>query len=245
MGGSQSRSTRKEANDDTVRDRAPSIRRALLRWGKLHGRHFFWRGPGLSPFSILVVEILLTKTRAEVVEPVALRILNRFPDAGTLARANPRTLERLLYPLGLHRKRARQMIACARILGEQHGSEVPTTVEDLLKLPSVGRYAANAIALVAFGQRRPVLDANLARIYGRVFSLAPPPRINSAHELWNLARRLLPRKRAKEFCWAALDLGGTICVARNPDCAQCPLSTICNFATKHAPRPSIRRKAAE
>lgn len=175
MGGSHSRRTRNEVNDDRARDRAPAIRRALLRWGEVRGRHFFWREPGLSPFSILVVEILLTKTRAEVVEPVALRLLERFPDPGALARANRRTLEKLLYPLGLHRKRARQLIACAKVLGEQHGNDVPATVDGLLELPSVGRYAANAVAVVAFGQRRPVIDANLARIYGRVFSLAPPP----------------------------------------------------------------------
>lgn len=246
MGGSHLRRTRNEVNDDRARDRAPAIRRALLRWGEVRGRHFFWRDPGLSPFSLLVVEILLTKTRAQVVEPVALRLLERFPDPGALARANRRTLERLLNPLGLHRKRARQLIACARVLGEEHGNEVPATVEGLLELPSVGRYAANAVAVVAFGQRRPVIDANLARIYGRVFSLAPPPpRLSNAHDLWSLATRLLPRKRAKEFTWAALDLGGTVCAARNPDCAHCPLSRICDFATKHASSADVRGKAAD
>lgn len=239
MGGSNSRRTRNEMNDDPARERAPAIRRALLRWGEERGRHFFWREPGLSPFSILVVEILLTKTRAEVVEPVALKLLERFPNAGALARANRRTLERLLYPLGLHRKRARQLIACANVLGREHDSEVPATVEGLLELPSVGRYAANAVALVAFGQRRPVIDANLARIYGRVFSLAPPPpRLSSAHDLWNLATRLLPRKRAKEFNWAALDLGGTVCAARNPSCTRCPLLRVCDYGTRHVGAPN-------
>jgi len=243
MGGSQTRRTHTEENDAYEQGRARTLRRALLRWGELQGRHFFWREPGVSPFTILVVEILLAKTRAEVVAPVALQLLKRFPSPVALARANRRTLERLLYPLGLHRKRARQLSACAKVLVEEHGGEVPTAVEVLLELPSVGRYAANAVAAVAFGQRRPVIDANLARIYGRVFSLAPPPpRLSSAHDLWSLATRLLPRKRFKEFTWAALDLGGTVCAARNPDCRTCPLARICDYGVKRSVRTNVQMR---
>ncbi|MBZ0236371.1 MAG: A/G-specific adenine glycosylase [Deltaproteobacteria bacterium] len=197
----------------------------------------------MSPFAILVVEILLTKTRAEIVAPIAPLLLARYPTPSALARANPRTLERILYPLGLHRKRARQLIACAAALAHEHGGEVPTSVEALLKLPAVGRYAANAVASVAFGQRRSVIDANIARIYGRVFSLAPPPpRLSSAHDLWVLATRLLPRKRSKEFTWAVLDLGGTVCAARNPACPSCPLSRLCDYGATRAEIARVRRK---
>jgi A/G-specific adenine glycosylase len=237
MGSSQSARGGNGANGG-ARNRARTLRRALLRWGELQGRHFFWREFGLSPFSILIVEILLTKTRAEVVEPVALRLLERFPDPVSLAGANRRSLEKLLYPLGLHRKRARQLIACAKTLGETYGNQVPRDVATLLELPSVGRYAANAVAVVAFGQRRPVIDANLARIYGRVFSLPPPPpRLSSAHDLWELARQLLPKRHVKEFTWAALDLGGTVCSARQPACTRCPLRRVCSYAiAQGAPR---------
>lgn len=244
MGGSQFSRTQTEGIE-REEQRVRALRRALLKWGDDEGRSFFWRRPGVAPFTVLVVEILLTKTRAEMVAPVAPRLLARFPSPTALAKADRRVLERLLYPLGLHRKRARQLIACANVLIERHGGEVPRTVDALIRLPSVGRYAANAIALVAFGQRRSVIDANIARIYGRVFSLAaPPPRLSAAHGLWALASRVLPRTRSKEFTWAVLDLGGTVCAARNPDCSACPLTLICDFAARQAKNDSRNKKVA-
>lgn len=213
------------------RRRVAALRRALLGWGESQGRQFFWREPGLPAFHVLVVEILLSKTRAEVVAPVARVLLDKYPTPDALHRAPLKQLERLLYPLGLHRKRARQLLACARSLVVEHGGEVPDSVEQLMELPAVGRYAANAIASVAFHQRRSVIDANVARVYGRVFSLPPPPdRLSTAHDLWALATRVLPRRRAKEFTWALLDLGGTVCIAREPSCERCPIAQSCDLA---------------
>ena len=127
------------------------------------------------------------------------------------------TLSALLYPLGLHRKRARNLILCATELLEKHGGLVPSAVDELLELPYVGRYAANAVASVAFHQPVAVLDANVARIYRRLFSLpAPPNRLSTAHALWGVADDVLSKAKPKEFNWALLDLGGTICTARAP-----------------------------
>lgn len=209
------------------------LRAALLQWSRTTARRFFWRDESITPFAVLVCEILLAKTRAEVAEPVALELLCRYPDAASLVGASPRSLESLLYPLGLYRKRAKHLRACAAALVEQHDGSVPESVEALLELPFVGRYAANAVACVAFGQRRAVIDANVSRIYGRVFSLPPPPeRLSNAHDLWTLAERLLPRRRFKEFNWAVLDLGGTVCVAKNPACDRCPIAAQCDLRSR-------------
>jgi A/G-specific adenine glycosylase len=206
------------------------LRRALLDWADGQGRHFFWREPTVTPFEVLVTEILLAKTQADMVAPLAIALLARYPDPVTLAGANLRDLQRLLYPLGLHRKRARHLKACARVLVERYEGVVPETIEELIELPFVGRYAASSIACVAFGRQVAVLDANVSRIYQRVFSLpAPPPRLANAHDLWAFAGRVLPRAGAKQFNWAILDLGGTICVARNPACMRCPIAPICDF----------------
>jgi A/G-specific adenine glycosylase len=202
----------------------------LLRWAAREGRHFLWREPGLSPFAVLVAEMLLSKTRAEVAEPVLRIVLERFPTPERLGLADPSELEAILYPLGLHRKRARTLVACASELVQQHESQIPTTVSELMELPYVGRYAANAVASVAFHQPRPVIDANVSRIYQRVFSLPPPPeRLSSAHDLWAFAEQVLPKRRAKAFNWAILDLGGTVCTAKKPMCPACPLQRHCDF----------------
>lgn len=215
--------------------RLRAIQHALLRWGKEHGRAFFWREPSPDAFAVVVTEILLTKTRAELVEPVALQLLKRYSRPDLLARAETRVLERLLYPLGLHRKRSRGLIACATAIVNIHGGEVPLRVPELLRLPSVGRYAANAIASVAFSEPVPVIDANVARILRRLFSLPPPPeRLSAAHELWALADRMLPRAMAKHFNWAVLDLGGTICLPRKPKCRACPIARNCDYVRTNA-----------
>jgi A/G-specific adenine glycosylase len=217
------------------------LRRALLDWAEVQGRQFFWRESTVTPFQVLVTEILLAKTQADVVAPIAATLLARYRDPGSLADAQLRELQRLLYPLGLYRKRARHLKACARVLVKHHEGVVPASIAELIELPFVGRYAANAIACFAFGRPVAVLDANVSRIYQRVFSLdPPPPRLASAHVLWNFAGRVLPQRRAREFNWAILDLGGTICVARNPACERCPIAAVCDYRTH---RPSGRSQA--
>lgn len=222
----------KAAGKPVDEDHVRRFRAALLRWGASNGRSFFWRSADASPFSILVAEILLAKTRSELVHDVAPKLVERFPTPAALSIARPRVLERMLYPLGLYRKRARQLIACSRALLEQHAGRVPSSRDVLLTLPAVGRYAANAVACVAFDQPCAVLDANVSRVYQRVFMLAaPPPRLSAAHELWHLAEKILPRRNARRFNWALLDLGGTVCLPRRPKCDICPASALCPSAT--------------
>ncbi len=218
------------------------LRAALLSWATTDGRHFFWREASLTPFEILVTEILLAKTRADLVAPIARHLLDRYNSPAKLSMATRRDLERLLYPLGLHRKRAKHLVACATALVDNFGGEVPSTVTELMTLPFVGRYAANAIACVAFGQVVPVIDANVSRIYQRVFSLPDPPdRLALAHDLWRLAQRIVPAPSAKEFNWAILDLGGLICTAKAPACDRCPLSKQCDFrARRDATREALK-----
>lgn len=205
------------------------FRRRLLAWFQRGGRTFFWREKRITPYEALVTEILLTKTRAELVATIAPLVLERYATPEQLRSAVPHELERLLYPLGLHRKRTAGLIACAKVIVDELGDRVPTSVARLLELPSVGLYAASAIACVVADEPVAVLDANVSRVYQRYFSLpTPPPRLSAAHELLAFSQRVLPRKSAKMFNWAILDLGGTICTAKIPACERCPLTRTCD-----------------
>lgn len=216
------------------------IQRSLLEWFEANGRAFSWRRDDVTPFAVLITEILLTKTRAEAAEPVAAQVLSRYPTPEKLADANPETLAKLLYPLGLHEKRARGLVNCARMIVDTHRGVVPSTTDELEALPHVGRYAANAVACVAFGQRVGVIDANVERIFRRAFSLRPPPaRLSTAHELWRLADLLVPAGRAKEYNWSLLDLGSMICTPKTPDCSRCPIAPFCRSAV--TPERPVRR----
>jgi A/G-specific adenine glycosylase len=213
------------------RARICRVRRAILRWAPTAGRNFFWRKRGVSPFALLVTEVLLSRTRAEVVEPVAIQLLSRFPRPIDLARAEISEVEHLLYSLGLYRKRSKRLVACARELVTNFSGQVPRRPEELMALPYVGRYTANAVGCFAFGEARAVIDANVSRVYQRIFSLPrPPARLSSANALWQFAQVVLPRSATatKEFNWAILDLGGTVCTPKKPSCTICPVAFTCD-----------------
>ena len=113
-----------------------------------------WRNPDVSPFALLVTEILLSHTRARSVEPVAMRLLARFPQPTDLAHADVGDVTLILRPLGLHHKRALRLIACARQLLSRFDGEVPRSPAQLMTLPYVGRYATNAVACFGFDRLR-------------------------------------------------------------------------------------------
>jgi A/G-specific adenine glycosylase len=218
-----------------------TVRRVLLAWFTNARRCFYWREKGASPFSVLLSEILLARTRAESVEPVVRQLVGRFPEPTDLMVAAVSEVEEIVRPLGLHRTRARLIVRCAAHLVENHAGVVPSTVQELMSLPYVGRYAASAVASVVFGERAAVLDANVARIYQRLFDLpALKMRITDAKHLWALADRMVSPRASRDFNWAILDLGGLVCKARNPTCGACPLKRQCAHGKQWDPLRRLR-----
>lgn len=204
------------------------FRRAVIAWGREHARSFFWRRKRLQPFQVLVLEVLLAKTRAEVAEPVVVELLRRYPTAERLAAARIRDLERMLRPLGLFRKRARGLKRLASQLVDRHGGEVPSTERDLRRLSYVGRYAASATLCFAFQKRRAIVDANVVRLLSRYYGLTlPPAKIEADERYWTLAAALLPRTGVERFNWYLLDLGAMVCKPIAPLCNSCCFARTC------------------
>jgi len=228
---SRHRSTHPDKRRGKPESPQSALATSLLEWAKSQKRSFFWRERRQTPFRILVIEVLLARTRAEAVEPVAARLIRRYPTVQQLAAASVRELEEIVRPLGLFRKRARLLKACAQRILTEHRGRVPRDVDALLSLPSVGRYAATALLCFGFDIPQGVVDANVARVYGRLFSLEKPPaRLANAHGLWELANSLVPAMSARRFNWALLDLGASVCLPRSPKCGECPLASRCDFA---------------
>lgn len=201
------------------------FRSRLLNWSSNNFSIYPWRKK-VSRFHGLIAEILLQRTKADQVVPVFELFRKRFRTPEILARASEKDVLEFIYPLGLH-WRAKKIIMLGRHLAS-HGSRVPDTFEDFIKLPGVGEYTAAAFLSFHMGKRAPIIDSNVVRFYGRYFGLE----INrdSRRKKWfiKFADILTPAKQHKKYNYALLDFTRLICKPR-PDCQLCFLSSSCQY----------------
>jgi A/G-specific adenine glycosylase len=202
------------------------FRRALLTWYGIHGRDLPWRNTS-DPYHILVSEIMLQQTQVDRVLPKYAEWLQKYPSFEALASARIKDVTTTWRPLG-YNVRPRRLHAIAREAVERYNGQLPSDEETLLSFKGIGAYTAGAIRSFAFGQRAAILDTNVARVLFRVFVGRGDPKTHAMRrQLWRLSDVLVPRKRVFDFNQALMDLGATVCSARNPQCAVCPMSRLC------------------
>ena len=205
----------------------------LLSWFQVHGRDFPWRSHS-DPFAILLAEKILQQTAAR---PASVRcfqqLLSRYPTPHSMAHANIETLEQIFLPIGLF-YRARELPVLARQIVERHDGAVPANLHELLALTGVGSYIARAVLSFAYHQDVGVVDTNVSRILYRVFAIAGPKPANPARKrlLLELSDSLVPSGASRQFNLAVLDLGGIICVNRQPKCRECPILDFCSLGKR-------------
>lgn len=203
---------------------AKKVARGAASFYRERGRHFAWRDER-NPYRLAVAEILLQKTRAQSAAPIFDKLMQRFPTAIGLAAAEEIEIAAILLPLGLAAKRAVQLIKMARIAGEK-GDAVFADYRFVLKsIPGLGAYAARAIACFSRGEALGIVDANVARILRRIFSVST---IDSRAVVYQqIADRVASSgEDPRQVNFGLLDLGAAICV-RSPKCPQCPLASFC------------------
>ena len=198
----------------------------LLTWYHQQGRTLPWRG-GTDPYAVWVSEIMLQQTRVETVIPYFEKWIRLFPSVSDLAKASEQDVLNAWEGLGYY-SRARNLHKAARIVVENHNGELPRNLEELRKLPGIGRYTVGAIASIAFNMDEPTLDGNLRRVYARLFDVSEPADSPAGEKLlWGLAAEHLPNGQAGDYNQALMDLGATVCLPKNPRCLLCPLMEIC------------------
>ena len=199
----------------------PDLRRTarlIEAWFSRHQRPLPWRN-GYDPYHVWVSEVMLQQTRMEVVLPYFERFLGRFPSLAVLAAASDDDVTAAWSGLGYYR-RAKMLRAGAAAVMQQFGGVVPSTVEELLTIPGIGRYTAGAIASVAWQLRAPIVDGNVARVLSRVFGHEGDP--------WPIAEDLVRAcKSPRALNQGVMELGALICRPRNPSCLLCPLHEDC------------------
>ena len=209
----------------------PGFARRVTRWQQAHGRrHLPWQGTH-DPYRVWLSEIMLQQTQVVTVLGYYARFLARFPDVQALAAATLADVLALWSGLGYY-SRARNLHRCAREVVSRHAGRFPASALAVAGLPGIGRSTAGAIAAFCFGERTPILDANVRRVLTRVLGFdADLAKAANERQLWEWAEQLLPpagRERdMPAYTQGLMDLGATVCLARNPACERCPLMDIC------------------
>jgi A/G-specific adenine glycosylase len=187
------------------------VQRALLSWYATAGRDLPWRRTR-DPYAILVSEVMLQQTQVARVVPHYEAWLERWPDARALAAAPPADVLRAWIGLGYNRRALRLREAC-RVVARDGWPRDPAA---LRSLPGVGPYTAAAVASFAFGESVACVDTNVARVVGRLGSATPQQLVDR-----------LPAGAAPTWNQAVMELGATVCRAREAHCGVCPVARWC------------------
>lgn len=168
-----------------------------------------------------------TDARVNMVTPA---LFERFPTLESFAQAQPEEVEPYIHSCGFYRAKARDIVGAARMLIDDFGGRVPDTMEQLLKLPGVGRKTANLILGDVYNvPGSTVVDTHCIRLSNRlglVDDLKDPVKIEA--EL----RKQLPPEKSSDFCHRLVLHGRAVCTARSPRCEECCLKDVCSTAAK-------------
>jgi A/G-specific adenine glycosylase len=209
--------------------KAGDIATILLAHYHKNARVLPWRAaPGMKlpdPYHVWLSEIMLQQTTVAAVIPYFRKFTSRWPDFATLAATDQVDVMAEWAGLGYY-ARARNLVACAKVVAEKYDNRLPRSEAELLKLPGIGAYTAAAIAAIAYGKRAVVVDANVERVVARLFAIGTPLPAGKA-EIRAATDAITPNDAAGDFAQAMMDLGAGICSVRNPSCMICPIVTYC------------------
>ncbi len=166
-----------------------------------------------------------TDARVNLVTPA---LFAAYPTLESLANADIADIETYIHSCGFYRQKAKDIVLACRMLLDEYGGKVPGTMDELLRLPGVGRKTANLLLGDIFGEPGSVVcDTHCIRICGRLgLSKGKEP-----EKVEQQLRKILPPEESSDFCHRIVLFGREICTARNPKCAECPLAFHCKHIT--------------
>lgn len=176
-----------------------------------------------TPLQLLIATRLsaqCTDARVNLVTPA---LFSRFPDAKAFATAEVSDVEELIKSCGLYKTKARDIVALGKMLVEKYGGEVPDTIEELTKLPGIGRKTANLVCGDVYGKPAVVADTHFIRLCNRFGFVKTKDPYKVELEM----KKLLPPEKSNDFCHRAVLHGRAVCTARKANCEVCCLNEIC------------------
>ena len=181
-----------------------------------------------NPFELLVATILSAQCTDKQVNQVTPVLFKRLKTPVEFAAVPLKTLENLIRPTGFFHNKAKNIKNCSKALLAKHNGKVPQSLEDLVKLPGVGRKTANVVLGAAFGIPGVVVDTHVARISNRLALTLNKTPAKIEFDLMHL----IPKKAWHDFCLQLIFFGRETCIARKPKCPKCPLEKWCPWPYK-------------
>ncbi|MBW2465960.1 MAG: A/G-specific adenine glycosylase [Deltaproteobacteria bacterium] len=198
----------------------------LLQWFRENARKLPWRQT-YSPYHVWISEIMLQQTQMDRAVAYFNTWISYFPDIKSITRASEEKILKLWEGLGYY-SRAHNILKTARLLAKNFNGNLPEDYKSLLRLPGIGPYTAGAIMSIAFHREYPLVDANIERVFARLFNLDKQVKDKETQIfIWQKAREMIPPGCARDFNQALMELGALICIPRNPRCRICPVSSHC------------------
>ena len=202
-------------------------------WYQKYGRlDLPWRNTD-ETYYIYLSEVMLQQTQVKtVLEKYYIPFIERFPTLKSLGEAPLDDVLKMWEGLGYY-NRAKNLHKTATLV-----DELPSDIEELIKLPGIGQNTAHAVAAFAFNQPVPIMEANVKRILCRLHQLITP----TDKKLWEIAYDLVDKVNSFDYNQAMMDIGATICLPRNPKCKICPLVDICKGKEAPTKYPTKKKR---
>jgi endonuclease-3 len=181
-----------------------------------------------SPFQLLVATILSAQCTDKQVNRVTKVLFNHLKTPADFARVPIKEIETFIRATGFFHNKAKNIKSCSKLLLEAHNGRVPDTMEDLLKLPGVGRKTANVVLGAAFGIAGVVVDTHVARISVRLGLTTNKDPVKIEFDLM----KIIPQKAWNDFSLQLIFFGRETCTARKPRCPVCLLAKLCPYPHK-------------
>ena len=209
------------------------ITKKILKWYDINKRSLPWRkkvSPKKKQYYTLISEFMLQQTQVTTVIPFFNRFIKNLSSLNSLAKVNDKKLIKLWEGLGYY-SRARNLKKTAVTIVKNFEGKLPDNLEDLLTLPGIGNYTANAILAIAFNKPYIPLDGNIERVLKRYLYLKKDKEIQKDYLL---QKKIVFGKtlRSSDYAQALMELGALICKPNNPICAQCPIIKNCKSYKK-------------
>ena len=209
-------------------DHPLSFQDALSIWFQRVAEPHPWRKT-TDPYEVLVSEVMLQQTTIQAVRENQRyeKFLEEFPNTTALANATEQEILKAWEGLGYY-NRVRNLQKATIAVNESHGGEFPHTLAGLSALPGIGPYTAAAVASFAYDLSAPLVDANVSRVFARLFDDETPINSPKGQKIaWGRAEKLVPENGARLYNSALMELGQKVCRNKAVLCEECPVSSFC------------------